>query len=87
MKADEVTPENWRDRVVGTVVGEPRIAGDVVVADVLIGDREALKRLEEGTDELSVDYGFTLGSDLRTVGPLVVDNIALVPKGTRRIVR
>lgn len=77
----KVTPENWRDRVVGTVVGEPRIAGDVVVADVLIGDKEALKRLEEGTDELSVDYGFTLGADMRTIGPLVVDNIALVPRG------
>ena len=77
----QVTPENWRDRVVGTVVGEPRVAGDVVVADVLVGDREALKRLESGVDELSIDYGMMLGKDLRTVGPIEVDNIALVPQG------
>ena len=67
--------------MVGTVVGEPRIAGDVALGDLLIGDKDALKRLDEGIDELSIDYGFTLGSDMRTVGPLVVDNIALVPKG------
>ena len=77
----QVTPDNWRQRVVGTVVGEPRIAGDVALGDLLIGDKDALKRLDEGIDELSIDYGFTLGADLRTVGPLVVDNIALVPKG------
>ena len=63
------------------MVGEPRIAGDVALGDVLIGDKEALKRLNEGIDELSVDYGFTLGADLRTVGPLIVDNIAIVPRG------
>ena len=51
------------------------------MGDLLIGDKDALKRLDEGIDELSIDYGFTLGADLRTVGPLVVDNIALVPKG------
>lgn len=77
----QVTPDNWKERVVGTVVGEPRIAGDVALGDVLIGDKEALKRLNEGIDELSVDYGFTLGADLRTVGPLIVDNIAIVPRG------
>ena len=77
----KVTPENWRDRVVGTVIGEPRLAGDVVIADVLIGDRDALQRLESGVDELSVDYAFRFGPDFKTVGPLVVDNISLVPKG------
>ena len=77
-----VTPDNWSERVVGTVVGEPRIAGDVITGDVLVGNREALDRLAKGEDELSIDYGFSLDrAGRKTVGPIMVDNISLVPKG------
>ena len=59
--ADGVHPENYKDTVVGAVAGEPRVVGDVVVADVLIGDKDALKRLEDGVEELSI--GLRLYSD------------------------
>ena len=76
-----VTPDNYQEIVVGAVAGEPRIDSNTIVADVLIGDRDALTRLDDGVDELSIGYDFVLGADGATVGPLVVNHVALVERG------
>ena len=76
-----VTPDNWKQQVVGAVAGEPKVAGDVILGDVLIGDKEALKRLDAGEDELSIGYTFSLGRDNATIGPLKINHVAIVPRG------
>ena len=45
---DGVTPANFQDVVVGSVAGEPRVQGDIITGDLLVGDKEALKRLDAG---------------------------------------
>ena len=76
-----VTPESWKDLAVGHIVGEPQLTGNVISADVLIGDIEAQKRLDEGIAELSIGYDFRLGTDGKTVGPLEINHIAIVERG------
>ena len=76
-----VNPDNFQDVVVGAIAGEPRIEGDYLVGDVLVGDAEALRRLDEGVDELSIDYRFSLGEDFATIGPMLVNHTAILPKG------
>ena len=78
---DGVTPSNFQDVVVGSVAGEPRVQGDIITGDLLVGDREALKRLDAGEDELSIGYSFALGSDNATIGPLRINHVAIVPRG------
>ena len=78
---DGVTPDNFRDVVSGAVAGEPRVAGNVILGDVLVGDREALQRLDAGIDELSVGYDFTLAPNFDTIGPMIVNHVAIVPRG------
>ena len=76
-----VTPDNFQEVVRGAVAGEPRVAGMDVLGDVLVGDQAALDRLEKGIDELSVGYDFTLGPNFDTIGPMIVNHVAIVPRG------
>ncbi len=77
-----LNPENWSDWHIGSVASEPRVAGDAIVADVLIGDGEALRALDAGERELSIGYKQTVDKEtLRTVGPLIVNHVALVVRG------
>lgn len=76
-----VTPDNFQSVVVGAVAGEPRVLGNAITGDVLISDRDALKRLDDGEDELSIGYDFAIGADYRTVGPLLINHVAIVPMG------
>ena len=76
-----VTPDNFQQVVVGAVAGEPQVQGGVVVGDVLIGDSDALRRLNAGTEELSIGYDFVLTDDLRTYGALGINHVALVERG------
>ena len=76
-----VTPENYQDVVVGAVAGDPRVAGLDVLGDVLVGDQAALVRLDQGIDELSTGYDFTLGANFDTIGPMIVNHVAIVPRG------
>ena len=78
---DGVTPDNYKDRVVGSVAGEPGFESNTIVGDVLIGDREALRRLDDGIDELSIGYDFVLGEGGATKGPIRVNHVAIVEKG------
>ena len=78
----KVTPDNFKDVVVGAVSGEPRADSNSLIGDVLIGDKEALQRLDEGVDELSIGYDFLLDPKSgETVGPLIVNHVAIVPQG------
>lgn len=76
-----VTPKNFKEVVVGAVAGEPRVVGDVIQGDVLIGDETALAELDSGVRELSIGYDFVLGSNRRTSGPLKSNHVALVKHG------
>ena len=76
-----VTPENFQDVAVGAVAGEPRVTGNAIIADVLIADKDALQRLNDGVDELSVGYDFQLGPNFDTIGPMPVNHVAIVPRG------
>ena len=82
---NEVNPENWKKHVAGSVVGEPRIDGQDVVGDVIIGDKEGLLALEQGKSELSVGYDFSIDVDSEgryiTRGPIRINHVALVEKG------
>ena len=51
------------------------------LADVLIADKDALQRLNDGVDELSVGYDFQLGPNFDTIGPMPVNHVAIVPRG------
>ena len=55
--------------------------GDVVIADVIIGDKQAQEDLENGIKELSPGYDFASDAQNVTVGPLRVNHIALVERG------
>ena len=76
-----VTPDNWKKKVVGAIAGDPAINSNTIISDVLIGDSEALKRLDDGIDELSIGYDFVLGDDYATIGALRVNHVALVERG------
>ena len=76
-----VTPDNFQEVVRGAVAGEPHVAGNAILGDVLVGDREALQRLDDGVDELSIGYDFALGDNNATIGPMIVNHVAIVPRG------
>ena len=76
-----VTPENWKKEVVGAIAGDPAMDSNTIIGDVLIGDKEALKRLDDGIAELSIGYDFVMGSDYATIGALRVNHVALVERG------
>ena len=76
-----VTPDNFQEVVRGAVAGEPHVAGNAILGDVLVGDREALQRLDDGVDELSIGYDFALGDNNATIGPMIVKHVAIVPRG------
>ena len=79
---DGVTDENFREVVVGYVAGTPQIVDNIVVGDVIIGDRRAQLALDAGAKELSPGYDFeTNESNDATVGPMRVNHLALVEKG------
>ena len=76
-----VTPDNWKDVVVGAVAGEPAMDSNTIMGNVLVGDREALDRLDQGIDELSIGYDFHLSPEGDTVGPLIINHVAIVERG------
>ena len=86
---DSVKPESWKKLSVGNVVGEPRRAGDLLVSDILVGDKDAIKKIEtDGWSELSVGYSHGLvasdknsGYDYETNSPLKINHVAIVERG------
>ncbi len=85
-----VAPDNWRSLVVGNIVGEPAaIDTDRLGADILIGDKSAIDRIDGGESELSIGYTFQfdkvddkrLGYDFKTIGHLDINHVAVVKRG------
>lgn len=58
----DITPRNYRGSAVGNIVGEPeRTEDDVLVADILIGDQQAIDGVGSGQrDDISIGYDVTL---------------------------
>ncbi len=84
-----VSPKTWRQKVVGNIVGEPQESmGETLMADVLVGDEEAIKTLEDGTGELSIGFGckvreaaLSTDCDFEIDGPLDINHVAIVKQG------
>ena len=91
--ADGVTPATYQRDAVGTVIGEPRVVDEdgvsYLVAPIIIGSDKALANLESGSDELSIGYDHQLeanedeavSAELRSVGPILVNHVAIVDRG------
>ena len=87
--AQGVDPNNWKREAVGSVVGTPKV--DVmgrVMGEVIVGDKDAISRLEAGADQLSIGYDFDIEpSDGRslaayiTSGPMMTNHIGIVETG------
>lgn len=83
----DLSPANWREHVVGSVAGEPRVSANAVLGDLLIGDAGALAALDGGKREISIGYDMAVRSDTtgaadyETVGPMPVNHVALIPEG------
>ena len=85
---DSVTAENWRELSVGNVTGDPSMDGQIVEAGIVIRDADAIVALQNGTVQLSIGYTMDVVDaddaedfDFETVGPLVVNHVALVDRG------
>ena len=84
-----VTPNSWQDQSVGSVVGDPVKQGDLLVSDIMIGEKSAINKVEkENWDELSVGYshdivkaGKNAGYDYETSQPLTINHVAIVERG------
>ena len=84
----KVSPDNWRQNVVGNLIGTPRRNGDLLEGEVLVGDQRGIDALDKGVDEMSIGYTHSilqaeagLGFDYITEGPLTVNHVAIVPSG------
>ncbi|MBC7074670.1 MAG: DUF2213 domain-containing protein [Syntrophomonadaceae bacterium] len=80
---DLVSPENWQEVSVGTV-SNVRQEGNLLVADLLIMQADAINDVQNGLREVScgyeADYEQTQPGFARQVG-IVGNHVALVPKG------
>lgn len=84
---DLVTPDNWKEHAVGTVQNVHRGSGmesDLLYADLLITDKEAIDAIEDGKIEVSCGYdaeyeqtAVGYGRQLNIIG----NHVALVDKG------
>lgn len=78
-----VTPANWNELAVGTVMN-PRREGDLMIADLLITNPQAIFDIQEGKREVSCGYD----TDYEETGPgrgvqtnIVGNHVALVERG------
>ena len=83
----DVTPDNWRDLAIGSVLDLRRGVGvedDVLLADLQITDAKAIQLVREGKRQLSIGYN----CDYYQTAPgraeqrnIVVNHVALVEQG------
>lgn len=84
---DDVTPENWRQLSMGTVFNPRRgelLDEDLLLADILITDKEAIGLMEDGKRELSCGYDAQyeeLEPGKARQYDIVINHVALVDKG------
>jgi hypothetical protein len=80
---DDVTPDNWADLAIGSVLN-PRRNGDVLEADLIITDKEGIRLVISGKVEVSCGYdadyeetGTGTGRQINIIG----NHLALVDQG------
>ena len=84
--AGGVTPDSWSELAVGHVVGEPRVVGNTVVADVVLGSQKAIDAYKEGINELSIG-GYEMevsplsNGEFMSHGSLESNHVGMVPAG------
>lgn len=87
-RGGKVTPENWRNVVVGSV-GAPNVTDTGEVhAEILVGEPTAIAALDR-YDQLSIGYDATVtkltdaadGADYETVGPILMNHVGIVDEG------
>ena len=83
-----VSPDNYRDLVVGNAVGEPVKENDQLVTDIIIRDPEAIAAVQSGKDQISIGHRMAfrdakpgIGYDYQTTKPIVINHSALVDAG------
>jgi len=85
-----VSPDNWHEFSVGNVVGLPAKIDDTRLgADIIIGRKSAIDKIESGSAELSIAATMRLeragdgesGYDYRSVGALDINHVAVVKEG------
>ena len=82
----EVNANNYRMLTVGNVAGEPSVDEEGFLhADILLADREAIRLVNSGVDQLSIGYDVNLyrreDGDILTTGPLRINHVAIVDAG------
>lgn len=84
---DDVTPENWRQLAIGTVMNPRRGDGDlsdVMLADLLVTDKEGIQLIEDGKAEVSCGYEAEyeqIKPGLARQYSIIGNHLALVEKG------
>lgn len=83
----DVTPANWKDLAIGIVLNPRRGVGDdsdVMLADLLITDQDAIRDVNDGKREVSAGYE----ADYEQTGPgkgrqtnIIGNHVALVERG------
>ena len=83
----DIDSRNWKDHVVGWVVGEPSLLSTGEIhGDIMLVDKDAFAALDAGLKELSLGYEFAgiesnPAGGYKTVGPLRIDHVAIVDRG------
>jgi hypothetical protein len=84
---DDVRPENWRRLAIGVTLNPRRGEGqdgDVLLADLLITDKDAIKDVQAGKREVSAGYEADyeqIGDGLGRQTNIIGNHIALVERG------
>lgn len=84
---EDVRPDNWRKYAVGTVMNVRRgtgMQGDLLIADLIITDPQAIKDVQDGKIEVSCGYDADYEEIERGVGRqvnMVGNHVALVDAG------
>ena len=80
----DVTPDNWRNFAMGTVINPRKGTGDLLVADLILTDREGISLVNSGKVEVSCGYD----ADYEEIGPgegrqlnIIGNHLALVERG------
>lgn len=82
--SEDVTPDNWRDLAIGTVLNPRKGSDDMLVADIMVTDKNGIALVNSGKVEVSCGYDADyeeiepgLGRQLNIIG----NHLALVDRG------
>ena len=90
---EDLNPETWRSHVIGDVIGTPsRGEGDVLESEIVIKDAEAIEKVQQGIDGLSIGQKVHFNEapagvtdyDYVTNGKIMVNHVGIVPREKSR---